>query len=270
MKEIFGLTFAVDELASLTARIISEQVPEGTGPRMLVTANVDHIVNLRTRAEFRSAYANAWVRTADGMPVYLYARLRGAAVRSRVTGSDLFAKIFESLNPAIHRVFFMACTEQIGRSLKDLLVRRGFPEESVEFSVPRFGFENDRSYSYMIAAQIRGHRTTHLFVGLGAPKSEIWCHQYGLSFGDCYVLCVGAGLAFYTGHKKRAPKVLQKAGFEWLWRFGQEPHRLFHRYFVKSWSFLGAIADDLGGVSTNYPEYVVTGMHEPDGAERAA
>ena len=57
-----------------------DAVDPGDAPsRLIVTSNVDHIVCLRRDAAFRAAYRSAWLITADGMPVYLFARLRGAA-----------------------------------------------------------------------------------------------------------------------------------------------------------------------------------------------
>ena len=43
--------------------------------------------------------------------------------------------------------------------------------------------------------------------------------------------------------RQRAPLWLQKSGLEWLYRFMQEPTRLFERYFVNDLPYLvGAAA----------------------------
>jgi N-acetylglucosaminyldiphosphoundecaprenol N-acetyl-beta-D-mannosaminyltransferase len=171
------------------------------------------------------------------------------------------------LDPANHRVFFIANSERTADGLREWLLNRGFPEDSVGFSVPPFGFEQHSEHSRDLAARIWQHRATHLFVGVGAPKSEIWCHQNRHMLGDCYVLCVGAGLEFFLGLKKRAPAIVRKMGMEWLWRFGQEPRRLFRRYFLESWPFLIAVADDLQGRSNaRWSEFSV-GMTEARSAD---
>lgn len=245
MITMFGFEFSTENLESLSRRIVSEPVPEGNGPRLLVTANVDHVVQLQKREDFRAAYAYAWIRTVDGFPVYLSARLRGARLIDRVTGSDLFVRVMEQLDPANHRVFFVACTTQAGDRIRLSLLSRGFTDSAICIRVPPFGFESDKDYSHRLAEDIGRHRATHLFWGLGAPKSEVWSHQNRRALGDCYILCVGAGLEFFTGQKRRAPVIFRKLGMEWLWRFGQEPRRLFRRYFVDSWPFLAALVNDL-------------------------
>ena len=50
------------------------------------------------------------------------------------------------------------------------------------------------------------------------------------------------GFAMYAGFKRRAPRWMQNAGLEWLFRFIQEPRRLFRRYFVRDAAFIGIVA----------------------------
>lgn len=244
MKRVFGIDFSPHSSDQLLAALARPAAPH-VGARAVVTANLDHVVTLARNEDFRSAYASAWAVTADGMPVYLYARLRGVPVPARVTGSDLFADLMQMLAPEAHRCFFVASSQLTADRLAAYLDARGFPPDAVATVVPPFGFDSDAAYSADLARRISEHRPTHLFFGVGAPKSEIWCHRHRDRIGDCYVLCVGAGLDFFAGTKIRAPRWMQKAGFEWFWRFAQEPRRLFRRYFVHSGLFLGAIARDL-------------------------
>ena len=53
---------------------------------------------------------------------------------------------------------------------------------------------------------------------------------------------VGAGFNFYAGNIKRAPKWMQKAGLEWLYRLTQDPKRLLKRYFFTNIEFTWLIA----------------------------
>ena len=87
--KVFGLQISPLTAAAVAERVLTERLPPGSGPGLLVTANLDHVVTLARNARFRAAYDNAWLVTADGMPVYLYARGRGVDVTERVTGADL-------------------------------------------------------------------------------------------------------------------------------------------------------------------------------------
>ncbi len=55
-------------------------------------------------------------------------------------------------------------------------------------------------------------------------------------------LLMGASFEFYLGLKKRAPVIWQKAGLEWFYRFTQEPHRLFKRFFIDDLQFFPIVA----------------------------
>jgi len=68
-------------------------------------------------------------------------------------------------------------------------------------------------------------------------------------------LMVGIGGAFevMAGLAKRAPKWAQKAGLEWLYRFIQEPKRLFRRYFIEAPLFIPInIKQKFGAKNNNY------------------
>lgn len=243
--QIFGLQFSALDEQALVAQMATAEVPSGTGPKRLATANLDHIVQMARNDAFRRAYDRAWTITADGMPVYLYARLRNVGLPGRVTGADLFARLIEVLNPARHRCFFVCSSTEVAERLEQRLLRRGFRREALAFCVPPHAFEGDAAYSDALAERIRRHAPTHLFMGLGAPKSDIWTDRYHDALGDCYVLNVGAALDFTAGVKRRAPVLVRRIGLEWAWRVASEPRRLYRRYFVDSWQFLWLVAMDL-------------------------
>jgi N-acetylglucosaminyldiphosphoundecaprenol N-acetyl-beta-D-mannosaminyltransferase len=245
-QEIFGVPLAQETLEQLADRIASRPLLPGSGPQLIFTMNLDHVVTLRRSERFRRAYRGAGVVTADGAPVVAYARLRGARV-SRITGADLFARVLPRLDPERHRCFFVLSQARHGEALTARLRRRGFAPDRLAYRVPDFGFERDEAASSALAGSIADFVPTHLFFCLGAPKSEIWCREHGRAIGDAYVLCCGAGAEFFIGAKRRAPWLMQNAGLEWLWRWGQEPRRLSHRYFIRSWGFVGAVRDDILG-----------------------
>ena len=119
---------------------------------MIVTSNVDHIVCLRRNAAFRAAYRSAFLVTADGMPVFLYARLRGAPVGERAPGSDLIAVLIDRFDRARHRPFFVCASLGVAEALNARLAVRGFAPGRAAFAAPPFGFEDDAAYSRDLAA----------------------------------------------------------------------------------------------------------------------
>lgn len=214
--------------------------PAGAQALPLFTLNVAHVASLRRSAAFRHAYRSAWRATVDGMPILVVSRLKRLGLH-RIAGADLVTALF-STRVADLRPFFVAGSEATAQAIRERLVARGFADEDLAFVVPPFGFETDAAYSQALAARVKAHGTTHLLMGVGAPKSEIWVVAWRAQLGGCYALCVGAGLDFLAGTKARAPVVLRDTGLEWAWRLYSEPRRLARRYLVDAFAFLYIVA----------------------------
>jgi N-acetylglucosaminyldiphosphoundecaprenol N-acetyl-beta-D-mannosaminyltransferase len=76
-----------------------------------------------------------------------------------------------------------------------------------------------------------------LFIALGCPKQERWIAAHRGKI-DAVMLGVGAAFAFHAGAVRQAPHWMQKMGLEWLFRFSQEPRRLWRRYLVNNPRFV--------------------------------
>ena len=77
-----------------------------------------------------------------------------------------------------------------------------------------------------------------IFVGLGAPKQEKWVHLNYKKINCVNFLSIGAAFNFFTGLERRAPLVLRKYGFEWLFRLIINPRKIFKRVFLSGGIFI--------------------------------
>ena len=69
-----------------------------------------------------------------------------------------------------------------------------------------------------------------VWVGLGAPKQEIWMAQHRNRLPGMTLCGVGAAFDFHTGRVQRAPAWMSRRGLEWIYRWYREPKRLGPRY----------------------------------------
>ncbi|XAY90774.1 WecB/TagA/CpsF family glycosyltransferase (plasmid) [Sphingomonas parapaucimobilis] len=238
---IFGLNFTPMTQAALVNEVLSTPASE---VRMIATCNLDHVVNLHRDSVFRAAYNTAWKITVDGAPVFLYQRLSGGRVPERVTGADFFPALMRGFNATQHRPFYLTSNDEVGRALEADLLSRGCHLDYTPYFTLPFGFERDSGITETILATIEAAAPTHLFLGVGSPKSEKWAAQYRDRLAPMYVLPVGAALEFHVGHKRRAPKLIRRIGLESVWRLLSEPRRLWRRYMLDSWTFIAAIRAD--------------------------
>ncbi|NIH15434.1 MAG: WecB/TagA/CpsF family glycosyltransferase [Serratia symbiotica] len=60
-------------------------------------------------------------------------------------------------------------------------------------------------------------------VAMGSPKREMLIHDCGKVHPRALHMGVGSTYDVFTGHVKRAPKVWQNLGLEWLYRLLSQP-----------------------------------------------
>lgn len=240
-REIAGIRFCLLDKTQIVQQLM-EPVPETEPLRLVVTTNVDHMVTMNRNHEFKAACQQAWLVTADGFPVVRLLKLAGEDCPGRITGADLFPQIMNQLKAEHTSPFFVCSNNATAAFLQHWLQLRGFSQPEMRVVVPPFGFENDQVRTTALVQQIRELNTTHLFFGVGAPKSELWMFRNQQQLAGIYGFGFGAGLDFFAGTAKRAPLWMQKYGLEWLWRLLSNPRRLAKRYLIDSWVFLGIAA----------------------------
>ena len=58
------------------------------------------------------------------------------------------------------------------------------------------------------------------------------------------LIAIGAAFDFVAGTKRMAPRWIQRAGLEWLFRLVTEPRRLWRRYLIGNTVFLATLAKE--------------------------
>jgi exopolysaccharide biosynthesis WecB/TagA/CpsF family protein len=81
---------------------------------------------------------------------------------------------------------------------------------------------------------VETHPSRFVFLACGAPQSEqLAAFIQGRGRATGVGLCIGASLKFVTGQIQRAPRLIQRAGLESLYRLLQEPGRLWRRFITE-------------------------------------
>ena len=93
-----------------------------------------------------------------------------------------------------------------------------------------------------VVTQIQEARADILFVAISSPKKEQFLGRYQAQMKVPFAMGVGGTFDVAAGKVKRAPVWMQRIGFEWFYRFLQEPRRMFRRYFIEDMAFFGMLA----------------------------
>jgi N-acetylglucosaminyldiphosphoundecaprenol N-acetyl-beta-D-mannosaminyltransferase len=188
-----------------------------------------------------AAFASAAMVCTDGMPLVWVARRRGAQKAERVAGPDVMLTLCDRGRTAGLRHYFVGGGPGIAERLVERLATR-FPGLDVAgMSAPPFRpltpHEDDE-----LADRINASGATVVWVGLGAPKQELWAADHEAGLDAPLVLPVGAAFDFHSGRVRRAPAWMRRLGLEWLFRIAMEPRRLLGRYVTTNVRFVYLIA----------------------------
>jgi N-acetylglucosaminyldiphosphoundecaprenol N-acetyl-beta-D-mannosaminyltransferase len=208
------------------------------------TINLDHIVKLRRNRAFRAAYDRARIVLADGFPIVLSGRLQGRQV-ARTTGADLIVPLCTEASRRDLPVFLFGSTFETLTSTA-MRLKQSHPDLTIAgVYAPEHGLDvlSDQANEGMEFIKNSGARIC--FVALGAPKQEIFSDRCASQMEGISFICIGAGLDFIAGHQRRAPKIFQTMGCEWLWRVLNDPRRLARRYLECLYVFPGVLLEGL-------------------------
>ena len=231
---ILGVDIAavnMDQVLAFTHRHIKDLSGD-----YICVSNVHTTVTAYHDPSYAAVQNGAVMAIPDGGPLSSIGRKRGFEQMERVTGPSYMEEILKTSSQYGYRHFFYGSSkETTDRMVKAIETR--FPGVIIAgvYNPPfrPLTEEEDKAVIQMITDA----KPDFVWVGLGAPKQEIWMaqHQYkipGLMVG------VGAAFDYLAGNIQRAPEWMQKANLEWFYRLCQDPKRLFKRYFVTNTDFI--------------------------------
>lgn len=198
-------------------------------PAYICVTDAGNVVNaFRKSPELKCAINKSLISLPDGRPLSLFAGLKGIKGIDRAAGPDFMEKMFAATSDTDNGHFFLGDTDEILNKLIGKISSDHKIKISGTFS-PKFGLWDD-NYSNEIIKMINDSNADLIWVSLGGGRQEIWMMNNFFKLNKGIMTGVGAAFRFYTGEIKRAPEILQKSGFEWFYRFLQQPSKMFRRY----------------------------------------
>ena len=225
----FGTRFSPLDTAGALELILAR--PPGAPFAYVCTPNAVHVVNYeRHDPRFRAGIDGAWLRLCDSRVVARLAALTGDIHLPLALGSDLTLSMVRDggVRPE-DPVTIIGGTDAMEQRLRGQFGWRNLARHD-----PPFGFIADPAEVKRCVDFVLAHPARFVFLACGAPQSELLglrITERGGAIGTG--LCIGASLLFATGLEARAPRLMQRAGLEWLHRLVLQPRRMSQR-LVKS------------------------------------
>jgi N-acetylglucosaminyldiphosphoundecaprenol N-acetyl-beta-D-mannosaminyltransferase len=198
---------------------------------------VHGVMEAQSDSEFKKILNNSLLTTPDGMPTVWVGRLQGFELMDRVYGPDLMLEICRLSEKRGYRHFFYGGNDGIAERLADSLRSRYQNLNVVGVATPPFRPLNPAEEE-SLRQRVSEARPDFVWVGLSTPKQERFMAKHFETLDCTLMLGVGAAFDIHTGMTKDPPDWVKQAGLQWVYRFLQEPRRLWKRYLVNNPKFI--------------------------------
>lgn len=210
---------------------------EPTRAHYIVTPNAQFVHLAHTNQRYADIIRDADLSVADGMPLVWASRLLGCPLPGRVNGTNLMIALCE-MAAREGRSIYLLGGKPGSAELAVSKLRERFPDlRVVGIDCPPHGFHENPEMDAAVCRRIDEAEPHLLFAALGSPKQEYWLGSH-THVGAKVMLGIGGSFELIGGVTRRAPRLLQEMGLEWLWRLMMEPRRLWKRYLVGNTLFV--------------------------------
>jgi N-acetylglucosaminyldiphosphoundecaprenol N-acetyl-beta-D-mannosaminyltransferase len=190
---------------------------------------------MQTDKQLYESVVNCDLINADGQSVVWAARFLGKHLPERVAGIDLMENLVALAHQKGYKCFFFGAKEEVVHQVTAIYAEKYSADIIAGYHNGYYTPDEEEA----IARQIGESGANILFVAISSPKKEIFMntHRDKLSAIN-FTMGVGGSFDVVAGITKRAPRRMQKAGLEWLFRFIQEPRRMWRRYLIGNCQFI--------------------------------
>ncbi|MBC8441501.1 MAG: WecB/TagA/CpsF family glycosyltransferase [Deltaproteobacteria bacterium] len=204
--------------------------------KYICVSNVHMCMEAFDNPDFCKIVNEADLVVPDGRPLVWAQILLGQKNASQVRGSDLLLTVCKEAEKAGIPIGLYGGTEKTLAAFIAFLKTR-YTNLKIPFasSPPFRELTQKEEDNYIHKLNTSG--ASVLFVGIGCPKQEKWMAKHKDRL-NCVMIGVGAAFDFFSGQKSHAPKWMQNAGMEWIFRLASDPKRLWKRYFKHNPRFI--------------------------------
>jgi N-acetylglucosaminyldiphosphoundecaprenol N-acetyl-beta-D-mannosaminyltransferase len=229
--ELFGVP--VDLLTLDETVVRCQELIEQRRPVQHAFINAAETVMMEDVPGFRETLAGCDIVNADGQSIVWAARLLGVPLSGRVAGPDLMERLIDLAERQGFPVYFLGARAEVLVDF-EIAVRKMHPRLVIAGRHHGY-FEDDAA----VADDIHGSGARLLFVAISSPRKELFLSRNLARIGPLFAMGVGGSFDLLAGRTRRAPRWMQDAGLEWLFRLIQEPRRMWKRYLIGNARFLG-------------------------------
>ena len=233
--ELLGLpldALTLDE----TVRVIVDRVERGE-PTLQVSMNAAKYVRAVEDPLLRRFIRRATIVSPDGAGPLWAARRFGLRVPERVPGVDLMMALLPEAARHGWPVFFLGARPEVVERAAAAAVGRWPGLQVAGTHHGYFGPDQEAA----VVERVRASGARLLFVAMGSPRQERFLDRWFDKTGVVYAQGVGGGFDVLAGTARRAPRWIQQAGLEGVYRMMLEPRKRWRRVVVDNARFVALV-----------------------------
>jgi N-acetylglucosaminyldiphosphoundecaprenol N-acetyl-beta-D-mannosaminyltransferase len=231
------LKFLGVRIDNLTMADASEKIvtwAQTDEPVQVCFVNADCVNIAFADHRYRAILSEAELVLADGIGVRIAGAILNQNIRENINGTDMLPYLCKAMEIAGLRLYLLGGRSGVPEGAAALMIER-YP--LLKVAGIRHGYFNEEEQLQVIQ-DIVASKADVLLVALGVPRQDKWIAEHMKELGVKVAIGVGGLLDFYSGRIPRAPIWMRELGMEWLYRFWQEPRRMWRRYFMGNVLFL--------------------------------
>lgn len=246
------LTFDQTVAAAIEAVLTRKQTQH-------VALNVAKLVKMRRDPELRRDVMESDIIGIDGAGIVWGARALGIQVPERVAGIDLMERLLALCSVQHFRPYLLGARKSVlEKTIEN--AHRYWP--GLVLAGYRDGYFAEEEEADIVE-DIRRNAPDCLFIALPTPRKERFLHRYRDALAVPFIMGVGGSFDVLAGEVSRAPRSIQNAGLEWLYRVYQEPKRMWWRYLSTNAVYAGLLGKE-------FVSQAVRGKISPNNAKRTS
>lgn len=188
----------------------------------LVAINAEKMLAVENDPQVRALIEAAEYKYADGISVVRSIRKKYPQAKvERVAGADLWEELMARAGKEGTPVFLVGGKPDVLAQTQEKL-RAQWQVNIVGSQDGYFSGEQRQA----LFERIRDSGAKIVTVAMGSPRQEILMRDCREVYPHALYMGVGGTYDVFTGHVKRAPKVWQRMGLEWLYRLLSQPSRI--------------------------------------------
>lgn len=188
----------------------------------LVAINAEKVLTMESQPDIAGLIGHAAYKYADGISIVRSIRRKYPQAKvSRIAGADLWEGLMQRAGQEGTPVFLIGGKPDVLEQTEAKLRAQW----NVNIVGSQSGFFTPEQ-RVSLFERVKASNAAIVTVAMGSPKQEILMRDCREVHPNALYMGIGGTYDVFTGHVKRAPKIWQKLGLEWLYRLICQPSRL--------------------------------------------